>query len=356
MAGAAQPAVADPSLAALVAEPKSAWRFGWARFRRDRWSLAALCVLVVIVVVSFAGGALASAVLRHNGSDIFPYAANINQKPVGPWTWVPSTHNSYGFVNGDLAPPPPHAPRTLLIFGADGPLGRDEFIRVVDGGKTSLEIGLGGVLVALLIGLPLGCAAGYFGGIADAVVSRVTETVMAFPLLLFLVFASVRLDSVLTPIGYGSILPQGVVAEALLIGAFTSFYPTRLIRAQLLPLRGAAFVEAAQMVGASSWRIIRRHLLPHLVPTLLVWAAIATATNILLEVGLSFIGAGVQAQTPTWGSLLSTTWGTIYQPQTFNSENYTAWQTIFPSLAILLCVVSLNQVAEGLRQALAPSS
>jgi len=177
---------------------------------------------------------------------------------------------------------------------------------------------------------------------------------MAFPLIFFLVFASVRLDSYLTPIGWGQVFPPGVFAEALLIGVFTSFYPTRLVRAALIPLRHAEFVDAARMVGASGWRILRKHLLPYLVPTLIIWGAIATATNILLEVGLSFVGAGVQPDTPTWGSLLSTTWGTIYSPQSYNPQNFTVWQTVFPTLFILLTVVSLNQLAEGVRRATDP--
>jgi ABC-type dipeptide/oligopeptide/nickel transport system permease subunit len=210
------------------------------------------------------------------------------------------------------------------------------------------------MLVALLIGVPLGALGGYFGGFADAVVSRFTEAVMAFPLMLFLVFASAQLDRSLDPIGFGWWLPPGVFAEALLIGVFTSFYPTRLVRAQLLQLRHAEFVESSEMVGASRWRILVRHLLPHLVPTVLVWAAIAIATNILLEVGLSFIGAGVQLSTASWGSLLSTTWGTLLAPTTYDSQSYTPWQTIFPTIAILLAVVSLNQLSEGLRRALDP--
>jgi ABC-type dipeptide/oligopeptide/nickel transport system permease subunit len=341
----------------VPAATRTPLQLAYSRFRRDRLSFLAAFVFAAIVIASFAGGATASALLGHNGTDAFPYAANVNQKPVGPWTRVPASHNSYGYANGDLAPPPKNAPRTLLIFGADGPLGRDEFIRVVDGGKASLEIALGGVLIALLIGLPLGGVSGYFGGFTDTLVSRVTETVMSFPLLLFLVFASVNLDYTLKPIGaWGSIIPEGVVAEAMLIGVFTSFYPTRLVRARLLTLRREEFVEAAEMVGASHWRILYRHLLPYLRPTLLVWAAIATATNILLEVGLSFIGAGVQPETPTWGSLLSTTWGTIFQPQVFQSVSFTVWQTVFPTVAILLCVVSLNQLSEGLRHALEPQS
>jgi ABC-type dipeptide/oligopeptide/nickel transport system permease subunit len=336
---------------------RSSGRTTVARLTDDRWSLAALVIVSVIVIMSFAGGPIASRLLGHNGFDQLPYAANINRKPVGPWTRVPATTNSYGgTASGDLKPPPPGAPRTLLVFGADGPLGRDEFIRVLDGGKTSLEIAIGGALIALLFGLPLGSLAGYFGGIADSVIARLTETIMAFPLMLFLVFASVQLDKRLDGIGYGWWLPNGVFAEALLIGAFTCFYPTRLVRAQVLQLRHADFIESAEMVGASHWRILRRHLFPHLLPTVLVWAAVAVATNILIEVGLSFIGAGVQVSTATWGSLLSTTWGTLLAPDTYNPENFTPWQTVFPTLAILLAVVSLNQLSEGLRRALDPWS
>lgn len=333
----------------------SLWALTLARLWRDRLSAAAACAFAIVVLASFAGGPVASKLLGHNGFDQFPYAANINHKPVGPLTWVPALNDSLGSQpDGELVPPPPTVKKTLFVFGADGPLGRDELIRVLDGGKTSLEIAVGGALLALLIGLPLGVAGGYFGGLGDAIASRLTETVMAFPLMLFLVFASVQLSGRIRGIGYGWWLPQGVFAEALLIGIFTSFYPARLARAQLIQLRHADFVESAHMVGASHWRILRRHLFPHVLPMILVWGAVAIATNILLEVGLSFIGAGVQATTATWGSLLSTTWGTIFQPQTYNSVSYTPWQTVFPTLAILVSVLSLNQLSEGLRRAVDP--
>lgn len=327
----------------------------WARIVHDRWTLASLCIVAVVVVGSFAGGPIASRILGHNGYDQFPYSATITQKPVGPWTRVPALNDAVGnTASGELSPPPPGTKTTLFVLGADGPLGRDELIRVLDGGKTSLEIAIGGVLIALLIGIPVGSVAGFFGGIGDAIVSRITEWIMAFPLLLFLVFASARLAHVLDPIGYGWLFPRGVFAEAMLIGVFTSFYPTRLVRAQTMQLRNAEFVQSAEMVGSSQTRILLRELLPHLVPTILVWGAIAIATNILLEVGLSFIGAGVQVSTATWGSLLSTTWGTILAPGSYNSANFTPWQTICPTVAILLAVVSLNQLSEGLRRALDP--
>src|SRR5581483_10052381 len=285
-----------------VAPPRSPGRVGISRFARDRLSLVAAIVFALILVVSIAGGPIAQALLRHNGEQPFPYAVDWNQKPVGPMSRVYATPNpAVDRYNDLIAPPKSERAKTLLVFGGDGPLGRDELIRVLDGGRASLEIAVGGMLIALLIGVPLGCVAGYFRGISDAIVSRVTETIMAFPLMLFLVWASVRLDQYLTPISLSPAMPRGIVADALLIGIFTSFYPARLIRAQLLPLRSAEFVEASRMVGSSDWRILRRQLLPHLLPTLLVWGAIAIATNILLEVGLSFLGAGVQPQTPSWG-------------------------------------------------------
>jgi peptide/nickel transport system permease protein len=327
------------------------------RFARDRWSLAAAVVFAAVLLGSFAGGPIVSRAVGHNGFDQFPYAATQAQKPVGPWTRVPDLNDAVGnTASGELAPPPAGTKKTLMILGADGPLGRDEFIRLLDGGKSSLEIAISAVLVALLIGVPLGAAAGYFGGLGDAIVSRVTETVMAFPLMLFLIFASVQLDRSLDSIGFGWWFPNGVIAEAILIGAFTSFYPARLARAQMLHLRNAEFVESAEMVGASRLRILVRHLAPHLPPILIVWAAVAVATNILIEVGLSFIGAGVQVSTATWGSLLSTTWGTLLTPQQYSSAQFTPWQTVFPSIAILLAVVSLNQISEGLRRALDPWS
>ena len=108
------------------------------------------------------------------------------------------------------------------------------------------------------------------------------------------------------------------------------------------------------MVGASNWRILRRHLLPHLVPILLVWGAVAVGTNILAEVGRSFLGVGVQASTPSLGSLLSAIWGTIYNTVPYNSQQHTAWQTIFPMVLIVTTVVSLNRLSEALRRATEP--
>jgi ABC-type dipeptide/oligopeptide/nickel transport system permease subunit len=332
------------------------WRLTIRRFRRDRWAVGAACVLAFVVFCSFAGGSIAHHFVHHNGLDQYPYAVDDNFKPVGPWTRVPDTFQVRVNEYEQTLPPPKGTKTTLFALGADGTLGRDELLRLLDGGKTSLEIGIFGMLVALFVGVPLGVVSGYFGGFTDTVVSRITETIMAFPLILFLVFASARLADTLEPVGWGSIVPQGVFLVGLLIGLFTWFYPARLVRAEMLTLRNAEYVDAARMVGASEWRIVRRHLVPHAVPALIVWGAIAIAVNILLEVGLSFVGVGVQAQTPTWGSMLSNVWGTIFAPGRYDSKTYSSWQTILPTLAIFLTVAALNQLSEGFRRALEPWS
>jgi peptide/nickel transport system permease protein len=346
-------------MSSVAVEPVRArgpWAAAWLRLRRDRWTVVAMCALAVVLVLSLFGGSLATRIVGHNGEQPFPYAtAGIGpeQKPVGPWTHVFNTTSTYmDDYSSELLPPPKGTPTTLFALGADGTLGRDELIRLLDGGRTSLEVGIGAMLFALLFALPIGMIAGYYGGASDAVVSRFTETIMAFPMLLFLVFATAKVSPYLQGVSYGWVVPRGVFSDALLIGIFTCFYPMRLVRAQMLTLRNAEFVDAGHMVGASDWRILRSHLLPHLVPTLLVWGAIAVATNMLLEVSLSFIGVGIQPSTPTWGSMLAVAWGTIYFPR--GSAVPTIWLTLFPTGGLLITILALNQLSEGLRRALEP--
>jgi ABC-type dipeptide/oligopeptide/nickel transport system permease subunit len=334
--------------------PSGPWRSGWRRLRRDRGGFLALVAAAAVVLVALFGSAVCSRLVGHDGNKPFLYATSADHRPVGPWTHVPTPRIPPFDAYGNLLTPPKGTSSTLFIFGADGPLGRDELIRLLDGLRTSLEIGIGAMLVALVIALPVGAVAGYFGGVADAIVSQLTETVMAFPLLLFLLFANRYLIGDIRSLGWSWVVPPGAIGEGVLIGIFTAFYPLRLIRVQLFALRNAEFVEAAHMVGASNWRILRRHLVPHLAPTLLVWAGIAVGTNILAEVGLSFLGVGVQPSTPTLGTLLSGVWGTIFNPQTYNRQAYTPWQTIFPMVTIVVTVMSLNRLSEALRRALEP--
>src|ERR1700690_3368521 len=134
------------------------WRNGWRRLRRDRWGGLSVLLVVAIVVVALFGGAAVSRLAENAGAEPFLYAANDSQRPVGPWTHVPTPANPPVGAYGNLLAPPKGTPSTLFVLGADGPLGRDELIRLLDGLRTSLEVGVAAMLVALALALPIGAA------------------------------------------------------------------------------------------------------------------------------------------------------------------------------------------------------
>ena len=157
-------------------------------------------------------------------------------------------------------------------------------------------------------------------------------------------------------ITFHGVLAPGVLALTILIGAFSWFYPARIVRAQVLSLRRREFVEAAQMIGARDSRIMRTHLIPHLLPPLLAYGTLLVATNIMIEVGVTFLGAGIRLPTASWGSLLAQTWGSLLSPNPYNPATTQPWLTLCPSIAIFLTVFALNQFGEGLREATDPST
>ena len=334
------------------ARPVGAWQVAWKRLRRDRVALLSASVLALVVLASFAGGPLATKLLGHGPDDLFPYAAH-NLRPVGPWAHVPNTSILESLDPG--APPPRNVGRTLFILGADGSLGRDEFLRVLYGGRVSLEVALGATLLAVLIGLALGALAAYFGGFVDSLISRFIDLVMAFPLLLFLVMIGYTAAGArLAQITLHGVFAPGVVSLILIIGLFTWFYPARIVRTEILSLRRREFVEAATATGASDAWIIRKHLLPHVLPSLIVWASVAAATNIMLEAGVTFLGAGIRIPTASWGTLLASTWGSLANPSSYDPTTFTIWPTLVPTLAILVTVLAFNQLGESLRSVLDP--
>ncbi|MGZ4381884.1 MAG: ABC transporter permease [Gaiellaceae bacterium] len=331
-------------------------RLAWRRLRRDRAALVSAGFLVVLVFAVFAGAPLLGKVVGHGPNDLFPYAVDVSLKPVGPWSWVPDT----SFVPGidektfKQTPPPPGTGKTLLVLGADGPLGRDELQRLLYGGRVSLTVAVGATLLALLIGTTLGTLAAFFGGWIDSVISRFTELVMAFPVLLLAIVLGSTVAGSLNGVTLGGALNKGVLSLILLIGLFTWFYPARIVRSLILSLRAREFVEAAEMVGAGNARIMRTHLFPHVIPALAVWATLAVATNIMLEAGITFLGVGIKLPTTSWGSMLAATWGTVLAPLPYNPSSFSPWLTILPSAAIFLTVLSLTLLGEGLREAFDP--
>ena len=334
--------------------PRSPWRIAAARVRRDRLALVALGFLVTLVLAVSAGAPLAAHLLGHGPNDPFPYAVDVNGKTVGPWTRVPALTSVQQPGAGELPPPPRGTKSTLLVLGGDGSLGRDEFLRVLYGGRVTLEVALGATLLALLLGVGFGAAAGYFGGWVDAVVSRVVDLVMTFPLLLFLLMLGTAASPELRDVTLGGLLNQGVLMLVLLIAAFTWFYPARIVRSEVLSLRNREFVEAAVSVGASDARILRKHLIPAVAPTLIAYGAVLMATNVMLEAGVSFLGVGIDLPTASWGTLLTAAWGSLLSPYRYDPVTFTPWTTVVPSVAIFLTVLSFNLVADAIRDAIDP--
>jgi len=345
-----------PSSAADEVRPVSPGRLAWRRFKQDRLALACGVFLGLLLFLCFPGAKLYGMAVGHGPNDFFPYAVSASLRPVGPLTVTWNVHSLADLDEYTLAPKPPPAgtPKTFLLLGADSQLGRDEFLRILYGGRVTLEVAIGAAFLAILIGLVLGTVAGWFGTWVDTGVARFTDLMMAFPVLLFLVMLGAVLEDGVTHWTFGGVLNEGVFQLIVLIALFTWFYPARLVRGEVMSLRHREFVEAAQSIGAPATWVMRKHLLPHLIPPLLAYSAVLVATNIMLEVGATFLNAGIKLPTASWGSLLAQTWGSILNPNPYNPATVQPWLTIFPSVAIFLTVFALNQFGEGLREATDP--
>ena len=260
---------------------------------------------------------------------VTPPAVTLGGLPANPWTHVQNANTGK---------------ENLLVLGAANRLGQDEFLRLLYGARISLEVAILSTIGVMLIGVLLGAAAGYFRGTTDTFISRLTEITMAFPLLIFVISLAATVGPQLDSITLG-VFPQGVLTLVMIFTLFGWFYPARIMRAQALSIREKEYVEAARMIGASDLRIIRSHILPHLVAPIIVLSSITVAQFILLEAGLSFLGIGIQQPTPSWGSLLSD------GPAYYLSQ---PWLMVWPGLAILLTTLAFNLLGDGLRDAFDP--
>jgi peptide/nickel transport system permease protein len=222
-------------------------------------------------------------------------------------------------------------PSTQHWFGTDD-LGRDILTRVIFGARASLLAGLTSVGIALTIGVPLGLLAGYRGGFVDALISRITDAMLACP---FLILA-IALAAFLGPSLGNAMIAIGISATPIFI---------RLTRGQVMSVKVEDYVEAARAVGNPSWRVALVHILPNILPALMVQATLSIAAAIIAEAALSFLGLGQQPPSPSWGSMLNAA-------QRFLTN--APWMAIWPGLAIFLVVLSLNLVGDGLRDALDP--
>jgi peptide/nickel transport system permease protein len=223
------------------------------------------------------------------------------------------------------------APSAAHWFGTDE-IGRDVLARVVWGARASLLAGVVSVCISLAIGVPIGLAAGYLGRWTDMLISRVTDAMLACP---FLILA-IALAAFLGPSLTNAMIAIGIAATPAFI---------RLTRAQVLAVKVEDYVEAARAVGNSHLRIVLRHILPNVVPPLIVQATLAIAAAVIAEASLSFLGLGQQPPAPSWGSMLNT------------AKNYVEnapWMAVWPGASIFLLVLSFNLLGDGLRDALDP--
>jgi peptide/nickel transport system permease protein len=313
----------------VVVEARGYWEQVWLRFKRDRVAIGSFCFVLFLVLACFPGAWIAQKLLGHGPNDLFFAGLDERLVPVGPWTRVVD---------------PETGEKTLFILGASDTLGRDEFLRLLYGGRVSLQVAILSTAGVMTLGVLLGAIAGYFRGWVDTVISRLTEVTMAFPALLFIIALASTVGGRMDGVTLGIFAP-GVMTLVLVFTAFGWFFPARVIRAQVLSLREKEFVEAARMVGASDWRIIRSHLLPHLVAPIIVFSSLIVAGFILGEAGLSFLGVGIKLPSASWGNLLATA------PDFYTLQ---PWLMVWPGLAVLLTTLAFNLLGDGLRDAFDP--
>jgi peptide/nickel transport system permease protein len=303
-------------LPAIGSEPASATTAGptsvWSVLRRDRAAMVGLVLVVLALLVA----AFAPWIARINGNNPFTYHDDALAGDGSP-------RGSFGGVSG------------RHWFGVEPLTGRDLYAIVVYGARTSILVGLSATVLAVTIGVLVGSSAALFGGWYDRVVSRVTDVLLGFPSLIFM-------------IALGAFAPSSIPRAVLIVGVIGLFgWPgiARVIRSQSLSLMQRNYVSASRAMGAGPWHVLREHVLPNLAGTIIVFATITIPANIGAEAALSFLGLGVPPPTPAWGRTISTAVAWIATDP---------WYLLAPAMALFVVTFAFNLVGDGLRDALDP--
>ena len=325
-------------------EGKSPWLLAWRRLRRNYVALGFLALFVLIVIACSLAGPYANHVAKTGPND-----NHLGETFVRDGKQV-AVVSKGGFTGGvfkaggiPVGPQLWHA-GGKYVLGADTQ-GRDVAVRLLYGGINSLKVGIGSALICTLFALVLALIAGYYGGWADWIISRFFDLIWAFPVLLL----AIALGTALSVNGFHhfgiSIASGSLWIPTLVISYVLIPYIGRPLRGQILSLREKEFVEAATAQGAGGIRVMFTELLPNIASSVLVFFALIIANNILTEAGLSFLGAGVQPPSPSWGTLIADGQDRIQTAP---------WLAIIPGIAIVLTVLALNIFGDGLRDALDP--
>jgi peptide/nickel transport system permease protein len=297
----------------LETPPLSLGQLTWRRFRRHRMAIFGTVTLILIILYAF-------------GGTLFFTEADANRTETG---------------NALQGPTREHP------FGTDT-IGRDILARTIYGGQISIIIGITAMLVELVFGVTAGALAGYFGGMLDNILMRITEAVLVIPqIFLLLVMARYFSQSIPNIKILGRTFSGSVLVIVFVIGITSWPYLARIVRAQFLSVKENDFILAARATGTSTRDIIFRHILPNSSAPIIVSATLSVASAITLEAYISFLGLGVRPPTATWGNMLELAYKYI---------DTAWWLWFFPGLFIALIVLSINFLGDGLRDALDPHS
>ena len=309
---------AGATSAGVPIEGRSLGQIAWRRLRKDKIAMAGGTVVLLLILVAIIGPFLVQNPTTYHPNLIDP----VFSRPIGSWGGISLAHP----------------------LGVEPVTGRDVLSRIVNGARVSLLIAFLSTALAVGIGVVMGIIAGYSGGWVDAVIARMMDIFLAFPLLVF----AIALVGVIPSSAFG--LSGNGLREGLLIfviGFFAWPYMGRIIRGQTLSLRQREFVDAARSMGARGPYVLFRELLPNLVGPILVYATLLIPTNILFEAALSYLGVGIIPPQPSWGGMLSDAVSNGYY-------SIDPMYMILPGLAIFITVMAFNLFGDGLRDALDP--
>jgi peptide/nickel transport system permease protein len=316
---------------------RSPWYLAYRRLRANRVAIAALGLFVAIVVF-----VLAAPLWANHVAGTGPDTPHTTEK-----VEVDGVRKDVVSLDGTPIGPLWFSAGGKFFLGADGRLGRDEMVRLMHGGQTSLLISIAAAIITTLLAVLLALLAGYFRGWTDAVISRTLDVIWAFPVVLLGIALGTALAVGGLKLGPVEVSSGSLWIPILIIGFVYTPYMARPLRGEVLALREKEFVEAAVAQGAGPVRIMLGELLPNLWSTIIVFFTLNIANNLLLESALSFLGAGVQPPESSWGSMIAKGNELLYSAP---------WLTIAPGLMILLTVLSLNILGDCLRDALDPKS